>query len=1738
MTAGATSRTGVRVWTHDDLAPDLQEVVDVLDLPVDGDFLYLVATTAQQRRRRCEIRKGAPSPRPQAGRYGQPDLYFPHALRTLLRRAGVSIVSRIDERVALSRSVRPMAGEDEDLELQLRHDLAIWNQALRDAWARGIETEHDAAAIPDVDVRKLLLGLQAEVGERVGDGRTFEQHQRGLVSNPPEARRVVFDGFSLVTSLQLDMVRSWSQNAMVDVLLPYREEQSHGFAAIGRAWSEFWDARQVWPNAPVAQTASSVSFARARLFADESTDSVPRDDSLTIWEYSHRQREVEACIAEVKALLAQDAKAEIAIVVHDLAGYRPLIAEEARRQGIGVTVSDRPEMLLLTPPGRFVLAIYGAWDPNMHQLRLSAAAFEEMLISGAFGVAAQATLERFRAVAVQLFALCESADDWHASFDYLDRLRAGRTRLPQTWRPDTREPARIASDEDLRLWRDAVDHVEKLGAELFEPGERSIGAHVDRLLAVVNDLPTAELLAVEREVITRVGEVIEKLRRAAQTALDAEEFGSLLAGLAREREQEAEEEEEEEESDLDRAEDGSGDQRPDAVWVTTLRGVDGVGRSHIFLLGADDRRMPMPFAPGWPFTDKTVDDHVAEQRYLFLTAIRAARERLRISFSRTDMERKCLPSLYVEIVASLADAGISEDTAHRLGQEDPPLPPEPLSVERPLYQLEELAHFGSCPFRYKLERLTPERRAYETPFQVRLLAGAAWIDLALSKLEEDGGAVSSKDDLVQALFDALDTTRGSLLHRFPALTAAEILTLNRRLRFSITRESGVLWFDTVGASRFERSDVEDIDPIEVHEGRRQIRIAGTNWRHAVVQRRGKWRAAYPIWEDIFRQEWLIRSDSDDQTEPPVIAEVPLFVSRRDAWLWYERALRAVQWHYPGHENYDEVSERATELVHALEAGEFPRNPGHRCHFCTVREPCMGIGDPRLELIAEHRAGLGRPDVEVDIPVPGGTLTDQQERILDRVRSGGLTVVSAGAGSGKTYTMIESILDLIKDGADSSQFALVTFTNTAADELRVRLDRALRHQYETATCFRDRHRWLNQEERLSAAYIGTIHGLCSEILQRYGYAVGVPHSASRTTSVTLLEEALANTLDDAFTGREGGYLTADASVVEEITWDAHEFLGELEEIVGECRTSDVPVVDVVSATSASSDDAGRPYRLGVAEVVAEGFVRYEAVKRVDAVVDAEDLLQLTRRLLSLPRGESVVAAVAERYRYLFVDEFQDTDPIQAAVIRKLEPALEAVLLVGDEKQAIYGFRSAQPALLFEFARAYHRRSGENGSPLDLNIARRPTEMVLRVQNAFFELLSQRSASYAELAKTLEASTTPLRPRRPLPPLIVDSDKQPANVAAYIDAFLDCEIESKQGIRRRVAPGDIAVLVRSNWKVQNYERDVTRALTDLGRDVAVVDDTGGFFYTRPEIVSTQKLLRLLLSPTDDCILSLALETPYLREATGWSATEADMLAVSAPSGALRAWLEEQHPDVTVKVDRLAAVARAVPVIELLSHVFDEFAIRPFYEGLGHVRALENLEKLRELTRRLFREERALTLRAFTDYLGQAIVRQFREPDADTTPAGSSSRPPYVRVMTIHQAKGREFPIVLIPGAQTPLAHSERAPGFIIHDDKELDLRAPTESGVDTRSSRYDAEIRRSRETLIAEEIRLLYVAMTRAEQAMVVLGGEPAPVNGPGSDFYAWKDELWTARATLEAPDLGAIYRNNPSGPPPALLDLAV
>ena len=730
------------------------------------------------------------------------------------------------------------------------------------------------------------------------------------------------------------------------------------------------------------------------------------------------------------------------------------------------------------------------------------------------------------------------------------------------------------------------------------------------------------------------------------------------------------------------------------------------------------------------------------------------------------------------------------------------------------------------------------------------------------------------------------------------------------------------------------------------------------------------------------------------------------------------------------------------------------------------------------------------------PQRGGVpVTSQQDSVIDHVIKHHCTVVSAGAGSGKTYTTVAAVLELIDRGdASAEQFALITFTRAAASDLRHKIRQGLRRRLHAASRG-ERNRWRDQIERLAGAYVGTIHGFCSDILRVYGYDMGIARQSDVTFANSLRYDIEASVLEER---TEGPVLSGRPGYLRPF-----ELRRLVDSIYEHIRNVGICPAAVLEATRRQADDEHLAHRIEVARIISEVDRRYTEAKRAEHRMDAHDLLAWTARLLK--EGEGIAQAVGARRQYLFVDEFQDTDATQKRLLDTLIPNLKRIMVVGDVKQSIYRFRGADVSLVEEIA------TDQGVDVLELSISRRPTRPLLRAQNALFRSVG---TQYSDLDRPLDPSDATFEPNAGPKAMRWFSAGDDANREGRIQLTGDAianvigkRIQFEGGVEA-IRPGHVVVLLRANRDVVAYAQGLR------GHGFEVRSERGTRYFERPEIVSVYRLLRMIIDHPSECAMAAALDAPFLER---YRSPEVSRRVLQGGHRGLCAHVADAEPDLMTAILHVRDHLRIDTVSQSLRRVSTSFGVLEHYQRRGDAEALLNLERLRDVARNVFNQEQALTTRQFVDFLQRAISTG---KEQDFSSVGDDDVPPHVRVMTIHAAKGLEYPIVFLPEVKSRII-SDQSPDFVVSEDVGLDVQVfPEDSGRDSRSPGFGASEPQRRIEHLGEAMRLLYVAVTRAKHSVTFIGSGSQRPQAPTSEYYSWQDEILRCREAIER--AGGVY----------------
>ncbi len=503
-------------------------------------------------------------------------------------------------------------------------------------------------------------------------------------------------------------------------------------------------------------------------------------------------------------------------------------------------------------------------------------------------------------------------------------------------------------------------------------------------------------------------------------------------------------------------------------------------------------------------------------------------------------------------------------------------------------------------------------------------------------------------------------------------------------------------------------------------------------------------------------------------------------------------------------------------------------------------------------------------------------------------------------------------------------------------------------------------------------------------------------------------------------------------------------------------------------------------------------RYREAKENERALDFDDLEVGALRLLRdhptvRARWESEVAAI-------LVDEFQDTNQRQRDLVRFLagetgpSPAPGRLFIVGDAKQSIYRFRGADVTVFREEREAIVQAGGHG---VELRTSYRAHRGLVQALN---DLLKPVLGEEPDPHRPWAEPFAPIAPHREQP--------APGVEAPYVEFHLTVGSKGAGGLDRasravvaRVAElvtagdgldalsyGDVAILCRSSTSFGAYED----ALDEAGLPYVTVAGRG--FYDRPEIRDLLNALRALADPTDDLALVGLLRSPAMAISDGAiyrlvSARDAESVSgdrveplwdvLRQGGGELDATAEQRSARAVALVHELHTMAGRTVVGDLLKAFLDATGYRAALLKAGQQRAVRNVDKLLGDSH----ASGLVGVGAFLEYLSGLQISGAREGEARAEAGGA------VQIMSVHQAKGLQFPVVVLGDATW--SRGRRGGGLLLDSDLGVVLPMEDPDG-EQKAAVYQLAEAREADQGAAESDRLLYVAATRVQEKLLVSG----------------------------------------------------
>lgn len=782
---------------------------------------------------------------------------------------------------------------------------------------------------------------------------------------------------------------------------------------------------------------------------------------------------------------------------------------------------------------------------------------------------------------------------------------------------------------------------------------------------------------------------------------------------------------------------------------------------------------------------------------------------------------------------------------------------------------------------------------------------------------------------------------------------------------------------------------------------------------------------------------------------------------------------------------------------------------------------------------------GRP-----LGADGRRLTPEQAGVvLDR---DGPLMVAANAGSGKTSVLVERFVrHVVDDAIDPRAILAITFTRRAAGQLRERI-RARLLQIGCAS----------EAQAMEAAWISTIDGFCLRLLRSHALLAGLDPELGvlepaelRPLREQAWEEALAGALGAAGSRPAAGAL----ELLDRFRYDSLRDL--VTELYDELRSAGRarPSLPVPEGATREVDERCLPALRALDELLRAYGEAFTAAKRARRGLDFADLTVAARDLLRA-RPE-IAASYAERLQRVMVDEFQDTNRLQVELLDAL--GQQHRFLVGDRLQAIYRFRHAD-------VRGFDRQwEAYEAAGRSRTLARnfRSDPRILEIVNAAF---GPHQPGFAELEPGLDAGAA-AAPAVEL--LMTDADAWDAlpegeplleRLASGMPPAAPRKVQAEarlvaQHARRLLdggrRAGEVVVLLRAGTHMATYERALELA------GVPAVAAQGRGWWSRREVQDLVNHLRVVVNPLDEPALLGALASPLaglgtddlarlaLTRRARKGATLWDVV-LAAAGGDAEEHLARLDPRARAALAGYTGLVRderagsAGGPAELLARVVD----RAGYDihvlrGPGGARRMANVRKLIALAD-AFTARSGPDLRGFADHATAELEAGAPTPDAPLEVGADEA----VRLMTIHGAKGLEFPVVIVADLGRDGAGSTPA---VIVDGERVGLRLPALPGEEPLVAFEHGELDAERvEEEVREERRVMHVAVTRARELLVLSGtfcakgwGEPGhkrpPLTWMGPGLFG-ADAFPPAGGTLEIGGARAqVHVSLPGG----LLELA-
>lgn len=602
------------------------------------------------------------------------------------------------------------------------------------------------------------------------------------------------------------------------------------------------------------------------------------------------------------------------------------------------------------------------------------------------------------------------------------------------------------------------------------------------------------------------------------------------------------------------------------------------------------------------------------------------------------------------------------------------------------------------------------------------------------------------------------------------------------------------------------------------------------------------------------------------------------------------------------------------------------------------------------------------------------LNDRQREAASKIE--GALLILAGAGSGKTRTITYRIAHMIKEiGISPYSILAVTFTNKAAKEMKERVEDLI-------------------GEDAKKTMVSTFHSFGLRLLRIYGDRLGYSANFS-IYDVDDQKRVIKGILKEL--------VVKDKNLTE----------GIIASKISKLKEEETPIEEYEKSEGNYNQNA---------KIIAEVYRRYNIVLKNNNGMDFSDILVNTKKILEIP---DVLNRIQEKFRYIMVDEYQDTNNIQYNIINKIAKKYGNICVVGDENQSIYGFRGANIQNILDFEKDY-----PDAKVVKLEENYRSTSVILDAANA---VIKNNASARDKKLWTKKASGEKIKVLS-----CVDGREE---VSLIVNEILKGKVQEGKKYR------DFTILYRINAQSRLFEEGFLR------NNIPYKVFGGMQFYQRAEIKDIIAYLSVINNTQDSLNLTRILNVPK-RKIGDKSLEKINDFAKENRISVYEALGKSQEITTLTANMRIVLLEfydmmeyfREISESETVSELFKTLINKiKYYDYLDSTyedaeSRRENIEELKNSIKEMEEVVETMTLREYLENVSLVSATDNLEEERD-----------YVKLMTIHNSKGLEFPNVFIAGMEDEIFPGQRA----MFEPKELE-----------------------------EERRLCYVAITRAEDRLYI------------------------------------------------------